>query len=661
MAAGLELRVLGPLELLLDGVPTALGGVKPRMLLATLVLHHRRAVSVDQLVEVLWPVDRPRSAHANVQTYISGLRAQLGAERLETRTPGYRLSLQEDELDLQRFDRLAASDTLDEIEEALAIWRGDPMEDLPGSPAWNTHLEGLLRRRRTARQTRARLLIDAERARDALADLRALVDEDPLWEEGWLLLVRALAATGQRAEALAGYSEARRIFATELGIEPGEPLRRMHRDLLAEAPVGVERLDHDAATLLRGLARLAIPATPAWVGAALLDRPDATDVLETLVLARLLRRNPDNRYTVPALVNLLATDLPGDQSDQPLIRVLSGYLFLADQAAHMLPAQVFGPGVEVAPRHVVWLKHHDASQRFASERAALERAVQLAADLGRSDLAWEIAHALVPWCDLGGHTAEWEKTHSVALVACRATGDLLGEATTLRGLGQLHVYRDHYDAAAEAFGRSRLLFARLGNDCGEAGALAGLGTVLRLRGELDQAYACFRQVLASYVEAGDLRGQAFAHGSLGQALLARGDLAGAAKALGKGLEMASALDDHHRVAHLTHHLGVSLLRRGEAEPGHAKLSEALELFGSLGDAHGQAYCLTDLAELEPIDAAVGRLTAALEIFERIGDRRAQAKCARRLGELHREAGRDSLGGAYLDEAQRLQATVITPS
>ena len=124
--------------------------------------------------------------------------------------------------------------------------------------------------------------------------------------------------------------------------------------------------------------------------------------------------------------------------------------------------------------------------------------------------------------------------------------------------------------------------------------------------------------------------------------------------------MASALDDHHRVAHLTHHLGVSLLRRGEAEAGHAKLTEALERFGSLGDAHGQAYCLTDLAELEPIDAAVGRLTAALEIFERIGDRRAQAKCARRLGELHREAGRDSLGGAYLDEAQRLQATVITP-
>ena len=107
------------------------------------------------------------------------------------------------------------------------MWRGDPMEDLPASPAWNTHLEGLLRRRRTARQTRARLLIDAGPGpRRRFPTCAPWSIEDPLWEEGWLLLVRALAATGQRAEALAGYSEARRIFATELGIEPGEPLRR---------------------------------------------------------------------------------------------------------------------------------------------------------------------------------------------------------------------------------------------------------------------------------------------------------------------------------------------------------------------------------------------------------------------------------------------------
>ena len=655
MADGLELRVLGPLELLRDGTAVALGGVKPRMLLATLALHHGRAVSTDQLIEVLWPADPPRSAMPNVQTYVSGLRSHLGASRLHTRFSGYQLSLDRDELDVSRFERLTAGGTLSELDDALALWRGEPLEGLPVAAVWGTAVEGLTRQRHSARQARARLLIDADRSAECLADLRALVAEDPLREEAWHLLVRALAATGQRAEALASYAEARRVLVAELGIEPAEPLRRLHRELLATPMGGVGRLDAEAATVLRGLARLGAPSAPAWAACALLDRAEAP--LAPLEEARLLRRTHDERYALPALINLLATDLAGD--DASLIRLLAGYLFLADQAAHALPAQVFGPGVRVAPRLRVPVAIDDACAWFATERAALCRAVELAAALNRSDLAWEIAHALVPWCDLGGHTSEWEKTHTVALSACRSAGDLLGEAVTLRGLGQLHVYRDHYELAVEAFSRARLLFARLGNDCGEAGALAGLGTVLRIRGELDEAYQCFRQVLASYVEAGDARGQAFAHGSLGNTLLARGDLDEAWRALSKGLELASAMDDHHRVAHLTHQSGVVLLRKGDREAGHARLSEALHRFAALGDAHGQAYCLTDLAELEPVDAAVGRLTEALDIFERIGDRRAQAKCARRLGELHREAGRDSLGEAYLNEARRLAQTLVT--
>jgi DNA-binding SARP family transcriptional activator len=654
MADGLELRLLGPLELLRDGAPVALGGIKPRMLLATLALHHGRVVSTDQLIEVLWPADPPRSAMANVQTYVSGLRGHLGASRLHTKFAGYQLGLGRDELDVTRFERLTSGRTLSELDDALALWRGEPLEGLPSATVWGTALAGLTRRWRSARQARARLLIDAGRSHECLADLRALVTEDPLREEAWYLLVRALSATGQRAEALAVYSEARRVLAAELGIEPGEPLRRLHRELLA-APAGVGRLDAEAATVLRGLARLGAPSVPAWAASALLDRADTP--LAALEEARLLRRTHDERYGLPTLISLLATDLAGD--DASLIRLLGAYLFLADQAAHALPAQVFGPGVLVAPRYRVPVTIEDACAWFATERAALSRAVELAAALNRSDLAWELAHALVPWCDLGGHASEWEKTHTVALGACRAAGDLLGEAVTLRGLGQLHVYHDHYELAVESFSRARLLFARLGNDCGEAGALAGLGTVLRIRGELDEAYQCFRQVLASYVEAGDARGQAFAHGSLGNTLLARGDLDEAWRALSKGLELASTMDDHHRVAHLMHQSGVVLLRKGDREAGHARLSEALERFAALGDAHGQAYCLTDLAELEPVDAAVGRLTEALDIFERIGDRRAQAKCARRLGELHRAAGRDSLGEAYLNEARRLAQTLVT--
>lgn len=221
MATRLELRILGPLELLRDGVVVSSGGVKPRMLLTTLALHHGRTVSMDQLVEVLWPGDPPKSATANVQTYVSSLRSVLGTRRLETRPPGYRLVLQPDELDLLRFERLAEDGGLSDLDEALALWRGDPVEDLPMAAAWQTPLEGLAQRRREVRQSRARLLIEDGRPASALPELRVLVAEDPLREEGWLLLVRALAATGQRAEALAAYARARRTLAAELGIEPG--------------------------------------------------------------------------------------------------------------------------------------------------------------------------------------------------------------------------------------------------------------------------------------------------------------------------------------------------------------------------------------------------------------------------------------------------------
>src|SRR5262249_26899152 len=158
---------------------------------------------------------------------------------------------------------------------------------------------------RSARQARARLLIDAGRNAEAVPDLRLLVAEDPLREEAWHLLVRALSGTGQRAEALAAYAEARRVLAAELGIEPGEPLRRLHRELLA-GRAGGGRLDADAATVLRGLARLAAPSAPAWVASALLDRPDTP--LAALEEASLLRRTHDERYALPALINLLATD-----------------------------------------------------------------------------------------------------------------------------------------------------------------------------------------------------------------------------------------------------------------------------------------------------------------------------------------------------------------
>ncbi|GAA1642231.1 BTAD domain-containing putative transcriptional regulator [Catellatospora bangladeshensis] len=667
MADRLELRILGTFELTCDGVAASVGGVKPRQLLATLALHHGRTVSVDHLIEVLWPQDPPRSALANVQTYVSALRTCLG-DRLRRQPPGYRLELCPDELDLLRFEEHARGGDPAGLAAALELWRGEPLENLPASPLWRTEIDRLVERHRSVRQSRARLRIEAGQPAAAVDELRRLVGEEPLREEAWQLLVTALRDAGHRAEALSAYAAARRTLTEELGVEPGEPLRRLHRTLLVEEegplPFGA-RLDGAAALVLRGLARLAVPSVPGWVTAALLDRPDATEVLASLDRARLLRpAGPDElgqaRYGLPVLVGLLAPDLPGEAIGAALARALGGYLSLAERAAGGLPPQVFGPGLTVAPRWPV----PDAAELtgdpvrwFAAERQALLGAVEAAAGNGLSDLAWELAHAMVAWCDMGGHTAEWEQTHRTALAACRAGGNLLGEAVTLRGLGQLHLYRDHYEEAAEAFSRSRLLFARLGNLCGQAAALAGLGTGHRIRGELDDALDCYRQALEAYRMLGHRHGEAYALGALGMVWLARGDLAEAFRDFGTGLRLADEIGDAHRSALLTRQLGLARLRSGDLAHARADLTAALDRFAVLGDAHCEAYCLTDLAALEAPEVAVRRLTQALEIFERIGDRRAQAQTSRRLGELHRGDARYGLSDAYLAEARRLQSTV----
>lgn len=240
----LEFRVLGPLQVLADGTPLALGGLKPRQVLGTLLLAANQAVSVDHLIGVLWPTGPPRSAAANVRTYVSGLRAVLG-DRLRGRPPGYSISIAAAELDLDRFAELTTEARRlrerDQPDRALALlcaaealWRGDPLADLPQSPLWTAVLHPLAERRLTARQDRLRLQLAIGDAAAAIAELRGLVAEHPLREGLWAQLISALYGAGRRAEALAAYAALRRTLADELGVDPGPAVHRLYLTLLAE-------------------------------------------------------------------------------------------------------------------------------------------------------------------------------------------------------------------------------------------------------------------------------------------------------------------------------------------------------------------------------------------------------------------------------------------
>src|SRR3954462_4811195 len=89
----IEIRLLGPLEVMRDGQTVPLGGAKPRALLAALGLDPGRVVSVDRLVETLWPGEPPETAPHAIQVYVSQLRSALGSTAIARQGPGYAFEL----------------------------------------------------------------------------------------------------------------------------------------------------------------------------------------------------------------------------------------------------------------------------------------------------------------------------------------------------------------------------------------------------------------------------------------------------------------------------------------------------------------------------------------------------------------------------------------
>jgi predicted ATPase/DNA-binding SARP family transcriptional activator len=241
-----EFGVLGPLTLVTDGEPAALGGRKQRALLATLLLEANRVVSSDVLIDAVWGEEPPDTARNTVQVYISQLRKLLPPGVLETVPPGYRLSVEPRTVDVFEFARLGdegraalgdgnparAAQTL---RSALALWRGTPLLDLAGElgVAESARLEEL---RLAVLEDR----IDADLALGQhgrlVPELERLVVEDPLRERLRGQLMLALYRSGRQADALAVYQRARKTLVDELGIEPGESLRRLERAILAHDP-----------------------------------------------------------------------------------------------------------------------------------------------------------------------------------------------------------------------------------------------------------------------------------------------------------------------------------------------------------------------------------------------------------------------------------------
>ena len=232
----MEFRLLGPLEVIGDGgMPLPLGGRRPRALLTLLLLHPNEAVSTDRLIDGIWGETPPESAPGALQVHVHALRKALGADRIVTKPPGYCVRVEPDELDVERFERLAASGQPHALREALALWRGPALADVAYEGFAQVEAERLEESRLAA--VESRIYLDLERGQHAtlVGELDALVAGNPRRERLQAQRMLALYRSGRQADALAAYREERAAL-DELGLEPSSELRSLERRILEQDP-----------------------------------------------------------------------------------------------------------------------------------------------------------------------------------------------------------------------------------------------------------------------------------------------------------------------------------------------------------------------------------------------------------------------------------------
>ncbi|WP_194914982.1 AfsR/SARP family transcriptional regulator [Catenulispora rubra] len=245
--SGTRFGVLGPLLVEDSSGPRPIAAARQRAVLAALLLTAPRAVAAADLAEQVWNLEPPAGAAGTLHSYLSRLRGALGplGDRVRTHSSGYTVELRAGELDIDVFrglrDRARAATARGDLEgataaytEALALWRGAPLADVPGGPWRDDAVRYWDEQELLTREELFEVELRLGRTSAVIPQLRVLVGENPFRERPAALLLGALAADGRRAEALAEYQRVRRVLVEEAGIEPGEQLKAAFLEILRE-------------------------------------------------------------------------------------------------------------------------------------------------------------------------------------------------------------------------------------------------------------------------------------------------------------------------------------------------------------------------------------------------------------------------------------------
>ena len=242
-----QYRLLGVVDVRMGPYAIPITAAKQRVVLAVLLLNANRVVSTRELIRYVWDSKPPASARITVQNYVMRLRRSLDdGGALSTRPDGYLIRADTAQLDVLRFSELIASAdvaradgdlrrTTARLREALALWRGQALADVPSESLRREVLPVLAEQRMRAVEARVDADLRLGHHRGLVAELRELTSQHPLRERFWAQLMLALHRSARQAEALDAYRRLRVVLADELGLGPTEELRELHQAILADA------------------------------------------------------------------------------------------------------------------------------------------------------------------------------------------------------------------------------------------------------------------------------------------------------------------------------------------------------------------------------------------------------------------------------------------
>ena len=257
-AGAIQFRILGTIEVVVDGRAVTVGGAKLRTLLAVLLIAEGRPLSGQQMIRELWGEQPPPTAAAALQVYLSGLRKFLG-EHLRRIDGGYVLEISDAELDATQFARLIVDarvqltlrpvDAVAAITAALALWRGEPMSGAGEAPLVMAARARLEEQRLVAIEERAKARLGLGQHDEVVSELVAVVTAHPTREHLAGHLMTALYRCGRQSDAAQTYARLEAALSEQLGVQPSEEVAALASAIKRHDPT------------ISAPSRLPIPAT----------------------------------------------------------------------------------------------------------------------------------------------------------------------------------------------------------------------------------------------------------------------------------------------------------------------------------------------------------------------------------------------------------------